>query len=72
MPATELCFWVFLMNATASSQNWFRSNYFLVWSCGSVIALIVVPAVSVAFRNDPLKVHETNFRLGKRVTLVLE
>jgi len=52
----ELCFWVFLMNATVSSQNWFRSIYFLTWSCGSVIALVLVPTVSVVFRNDPLRV----------------
>jgi len=46
------------MNAAASSQEWFRSKYFLIWSCGSVIALIYVPAVTIAFRHSPLEVRQ--------------
>ncbi|KAF9783978.1 hypothetical protein BJ322DRAFT_1067878 [Thelephora terrestris] len=67
----ELCFWVFLMNATASSQNWFRSNCFTVWTCGSVIALILVPTVSVVSRNNPSKNEGYTFLVGSSVTLAL-
>ena len=44
------------MNATASSRDWFKSTYFTVWSCGSAIALIYVPTVTVVYRHDPLVV----------------
>lgn len=67
----ELCFWMFLMNATTASQNWFRSIYFLVWLCGSVIALIVVPTVSVVFRGDPLKSEAYTFLVGSSASLAV-
>lgn len=67
----ELCFWMFLMNATTASQNWFRSIYFLVWFCGSVIAIIVVPTVSMVFRDDPLKSEAYTFLVGGSASFAL-
>ncbi|KAF9649491.1 hypothetical protein BDM02DRAFT_3083778, partial [Thelephora ganbajun] len=67
----ELCFWLFLMRATASSQDWFKSTYFLIWSCGSLTALIYVPTVSVVFRNDPLKNEAYTFLAGSIGSLAL-
>ena len=59
--AKELCFWLFLMNATSSSQDWFKSIYFLIWSCGSVAALVTLPTVTAVFRSDPFRVCLAHF-----------
>lgn len=67
----ELCFWIYLMNATASSEHWFRSVYFVIWSCGSVVALIFVPTVTIVFRNDPSKDEAYTFLIGSCGSLTL-
>ena len=52
----ELCFWLFLVNASASHQNWFNSLYFKSWVVGSIFAITYMPVVAVLTRADPLKV----------------
>lgn len=52
----ELCFWLFLVNASASHQNWFNSMYFKSWVVGSILAIVYMPLVAVLTRSDPLKV----------------
>ena len=52
----ELCFWLFLVNASASHQNWFNSLYFKLWVVGSVFAITYMPLVAILTRSDPLKV----------------
>jgi hypothetical protein len=59
--AKELCFWLFLMNATTSSQDWFKSIYFLIWSSGSAAALVTVPTVTAVFHSDPFMVCLVHF-----------
>lgn len=55
----ELNFWFFLMALDAPS-NWFRSNYFLAWMIGSVMALVCMPTVAIASHGDPVKVCHSN------------
>lgn len=67
----ELCFWMFLMNATASSQDWFRSAYFGIWACGSLAALVCVPVTAAIFRNNPLQSEAYTFLVGSIGSLAL-
>lgn len=43
------------MSPTAP-RSWFRSNYFITWAIGSVIALAGLPVTAIVTRHDPLKV----------------
>lgn len=56
------------MNASASSQDWFKSTYFRVWLCGSVVALVCFPTIAIVSRHDPLKVCQFLAYRDKRVT----
>jgi len=51
----ELCFWLFLINATAIERNWFQSPYFKTWVIGSIVALIYMPMITIFTRANPLK-----------------
>jgi hypothetical protein len=51
----ELCFWLFLLNATAIERNWFKSPYFKTWVVGSVVAIIYMPLITIFTRANPLK-----------------
>lgn len=51
----ELCFWLFLINASAIERNWFQSPYFKTWVIGSIVALIYMPMITSFTRANPLK-----------------
>lgn len=53
---TELCFWLFLVNAVRARQDWFRSSFFRTWTVGSVVAVVYMPLITIFTRSDPLKV----------------
>ena len=60
----ELCFWLFLVNASSSQQNWFQSMYFKSWVFGSIIAVVYMPLVTIFTRTDPLKSEAYTFLAG--------
>ncbi|KAJ8489038.1 hypothetical protein ONZ45_g13720 [Pleurotus djamor] len=51
----ELCFWLFLINAGSTQQDWFRTLYFKIWIVGSFIGITYMPLVTIFTREDPLK-----------------
>ncbi|KAJ7686805.1 hypothetical protein B0H17DRAFT_1013292 [Mycena rosella] len=51
----ELCFWFFLVNSGSVQQDWFRSWYFRSWIFGSVVAIVYMPLLTIATRDDPLR-----------------
>jgi hypothetical protein len=54
---TELCFWLFVVNARPTQKDWFHSPYFKTWVVGSGIAILYMPIVTIATHSDPLKVR---------------
>jgi len=67
----ELCFWLFLINATAIERNWFRSPYFKTWVVGSVVAVLYMPLITIFTRADPLKSEAYSFLAGSLGSLSL-
>lgn len=67
----ELCFWLFLVNAGAAQQDWFRSMYFKTWAIGSVLALVYMPLVTSLTLSDPLKCEAYTFLAGSLGSLTL-
>ena len=57
--STELCFWMFLINAGPQQPDWFNSKYFRIWVSGSVVALIMMPLVSTLTRHNPFTVSSS-------------
>lgn len=53
---TELCFWLFVVNAGPKQRDWFHSLYFRAWMVGSGVAVLYMPLVTLLTRSDPLKV----------------
>jgi hypothetical protein len=56
-PTTELCFWLYVVNAGPKQKDWFNSLYFKVWVVGSGGAILYMPLVTIITRSDPLKVQ---------------
>lgn len=67
----ELCFWLFLVNAGAAQQDWFRSMYFKTWAVGSILALVYMPLVTSLTLSDPLKCEAYTFLAGSLGSLTL-
>ncbi|KIK60768.1 hypothetical protein GYMLUDRAFT_43375 [Collybiopsis luxurians FD-317 M1] len=67
----ELCFWLFLVNAKANGQDWFRSYYFRTWMVGSLVAVIYMPLVAIFTRHDPYKNEAFTFLAGSLGSLSL-
>ena len=62
--ATELCFWLFVLNAGPTQKDWFNSMYFKTWVAGSVTAILYMPLVAIFTRADPLKVRRHSVNLS--------
>ncbi|KZT05431.1 uncharacterized protein LAESUDRAFT_230296 [Laetiporus sulphureus 93-53] len=67
----ELCFWLFLVNASSVQQDWFRSAYFKIWAGGSIVAVIYMPIITIVARHDPLKSEAYSFIAGSIGSLLL-
>jgi len=67
----ELCFWLFLINATAIERNWFRSPYFKTWVIGSIVAMLYMPLITIFTRADPLKSEAYSLLAGSLGSLSL-
>jgi hypothetical protein len=67
----ELCFWLFLINASTAQQDWFHSMYFKTWALGSVLAVTYMPLVTIFTRSDPLKCEAYTFLAGSLGSLSL-
>ncbi|PCH36589.1 hypothetical protein WOLCODRAFT_140511 [Wolfiporia cocos MD-104 SS10] len=67
----ELCFWLFLINAGSSQQDWFRSLYFRTWIVGSVLAIIYMPVLTIVTRGNPDKCQAVTFLAGSLGSLSL-
>jgi hypothetical protein len=50
----ELCFWLFLINATSIERNWFQTPYFKTWVIGSIVAILYMPLITIFTRANPL------------------
>ncbi|KAH8827820.1 hypothetical protein DL96DRAFT_1119389 [Flagelloscypha sp. PMI_526] len=67
----ELCFWLFLVNAAANQQDWFKSLYFRTWVVGSICAVIYMPLVTIFTRSDPLRSEAFTFLAGSLGSMCL-
>ncbi|KAG2153375.1 hypothetical protein DEU56DRAFT_482340 [Suillus clintonianus] len=67
----ELCFWLFLIHSGSAKQDWFRSLYFKTWAIGSVVAVILMPLVTIFTRGDPYKCEAYTFLVGSLGSLSL-
>lgn len=67
----ELCFWLFLVNSTSFSQDWFRTLYFKAWMVGSCVATIYMPLVTILTRGDLMKCEAYTFLAGSLGSLSL-
>lgn len=67
----ELCFWLFLVNASTTQQDWFRSYYFRTWTVGSVVAVVYMPLVTIFTRGDKLRCEAFTFLAGSLGSLSL-
>ncbi|KAF9463550.1 hypothetical protein BDZ94DRAFT_1308664 [Collybia nuda] len=67
----ELCFWLFLINAGSSQQDWFHSLYFKTWVLGSSTAIIYMPLITILTRADPIKAEAYTFLAGSLGSLSL-
>jgi hypothetical protein len=67
----ELCFWLFLVNASSIERSWFRSPYFKTWIIGSIVAVLYMPLVTIFTRADPLKNEAYTFLAGSLGSLSL-
>jgi len=56
-PTTELCFWLYVVNARPKQKDWFNSLYFKAWVAGSGVAILYMPLVTIITRSDPVKVR---------------
>lgn len=66
----ELCFWLFLMNASSSQPDWFRSPYFKIWVVGSFACWIYMPFATLYTRADPLHCEAATFMAGSLGSLI--
>ncbi|KDQ11986.1 hypothetical protein BOTBODRAFT_34840 [Botryobasidium botryosum FD-172 SS1] len=60
----ELCFWLFLINASPAHKNWFRSMHFKCWLVGSLAAIVGLPLVTALTQSDPLRCEAWTFLIG--------
>jgi len=67
----ELCFWYFLLNAGTTQRDWFRTWHFRLWVTGSVVALLVMPLVTIFTRSDPLTSEAYLFLTGSLGSLTI-
>ncbi|KZT22463.1 hypothetical protein NEOLEDRAFT_1119519 [Neolentinus lepideus HHB14362 ss-1] len=67
----ELCFWLFLVNARTTQQDWFRSWYFRTWTVGSLAAVIYMPLVTIFTRHNLPKCEASSFLAGSLGSLAL-
>jgi len=67
----ELCFWLFLINAGSTQQDWFSSIYFKSWAVGSSCAVIYMPVVTTFTRRDPYRCEAFTFLAGCLGSLLL-
>jgi len=67
----ELCFWLFLLNASSIERSWFRSPYFKTWVIGSIVAVIYMPLITIFTRLEPLKNEAYAFLGGSLGSLSL-
>jgi len=67
----ELCFWLFVVNASLVQRDWFKTSYFKTWAVGSVVAIIYMPLIAIFTRSDPLKSEACMFLAGSLGSLSL-
>ncbi|KAL5512465.1 hypothetical protein ACEPAG_3118 [Sanghuangporus baumii] len=67
----ELCFWYFLITAGPAQPDWFHSPYFRIWILGSIAAVVYVPAVTIAYRDNPLSCEARMYTSGSVGDLIL-
>ncbi|KDQ20257.1 hypothetical protein BOTBODRAFT_27673 [Botryobasidium botryosum FD-172 SS1] len=67
----ELNFWLFLLNQGPNQKSWFHSYYFKSWVIGSLLAVLGIPAVTIATRSNPLMCEAWTFFAGSLGSLVV-
>ncbi|KAF8591073.1 hypothetical protein K439DRAFT_1644356 [Ramaria rubella] len=68
---TELCFWLFLTNADDGSTSWFKSIYYKIWIGGTACSAVLLIAVTVSTKADPLKNEAWVQFMGSAIALLI-
>ncbi|KZV65749.1 hypothetical protein PENSPDRAFT_689566 [Peniophora sp. CONT] len=57
----ENCFWQYVVTSGPAQKEWFKSIYFKIWACGSVLAFFYPPLVTLLTRDDVLRNEASTF-----------
>ncbi|KAG8758054.1 hypothetical protein FRC11_004082 [Ceratobasidium sp. 423] len=72
----ELCFWLFMIKEQEDTGHggirpWFKSFEYKLWCCGSIIAIILLPLVTLETRHDLQQVESWTFFTGSVGSLII-
>ena len=72
----ELCFWLFMIKEQGGESDggvrpWFKSFEYKLWCCGSVVALVLLPLVTLETRHDVQQVEAWTFFAGSICSLII-
>ncbi|KAH7335073.1 hypothetical protein B0J17DRAFT_618176 [Rhizoctonia solani] len=72
----ELCFWLFMIKEQEDTGHggirpWFKSFEYKVWCCGSIIAVVLLPLVTLETRHDVQQVESWTFFAGSVCSLII-
>ncbi|VDC00151.1 unnamed protein product [Peniophora sp. CBMAI 1063] len=66
----ETCFWHYVVSSGPAQKEWFKSVYFKIWVCGSIIAFFYPPLVTLLTRDDVSRNEASTF-LSSGVAITL-
>ncbi|CAE6392055.1 unnamed protein product [Rhizoctonia solani] len=72
----ELCFWLFMIKEQEDTGHggirpWFKSFEYKLWCCGSLIAVVLLPLVTLGTRHDVQQVEAWTFFAGSVGSLII-
>ncbi|KAF8725205.1 hypothetical protein RHS02_08338, partial [Rhizoctonia solani] len=72
----ELCFWLFMIKEQEDTGHggirpWFKSFEYKLWCCGSLIAVVLLPLVTLETRHDLQQVEAWTFFTGSAGSLII-
>ncbi|CEL58388.1 hypothetical protein RSOLAG1IB_08495 [Rhizoctonia solani AG-1 IB] len=72
----ELCFWLFMIKEQEDTGHggirpWFKSFEYKLWCCGSLIAIVLLPLVTLETRHDVQQVEAWTFFTGSVGSLII-
>ncbi|CAE6495168.1 unnamed protein product, partial [Rhizoctonia solani] len=72
----ELCFWLFMIKEQEDSGHggirpWFKSFEYKLWCCGSLMAVVLLPLVTLETRHDLQQLESWTFFAGSVGSLII-